>query len=138
MLLALNGSDCVWLGLAMAPPHSSSQNRRILHTRSKLRTAGTTLKALRQKLHLRRHEPVPVIGNWLRRVVKGYFNYHAVPGNSRRLSVFRKEVGRAWLHALRRRGQHGRTTWAKMRRYVARYLPLVRVIHPYPNERFAA
>jgi len=67
-----------------------------------------TLKALRQKLHQRRHEPVPVVGHWLRRVVQGYFNYHAVPGNSRRLSVFRKEVGRAWLHALRRRGQHGR------------------------------
>jgi hypothetical protein len=71
-------------------------------------------------------------------VVQGYFNYHAVPGNSRRLSVFRKEVGRAWLHALRRRGQRGRTTWAKMRKYAARYLPLVRVIHPYPNERFAS
>jgi group II intron reverse transcriptase/maturase len=98
----------------------------------------TTLKALRQKLHLRRHEPVHVIGDWLRRVVQGYFNYHAVPGNSRRLSVFRKEVGRAWLHALRRRGQRGRTTWAKMRKYAARYLPLVRVIHPYPNERFAS
>jgi len=97
-----------------------------------------TLKALRQKLHQRRHEPVPVIGNWLRRAVQGYFNYHAVPGNSRRLSVFRKEVGRAWLHALRRRGQHGRMTWAKMRQYAARYLPLVRVLHPYPNERFAS
>ena len=74
---------------------------------------------------------------WLRRVVQGYFNYHAVPGNSHRLSVFRKEVGRAWLHARRRRGQHGRTTWAKMRQFAARYLPLVRVLHPYPNERFA-
>jgi RNA-directed DNA polymerase len=97
-----------------------------------------TLKAMRQTLHRRRHEPIIVIGAWLRRVVQGYFNYHAVPGNSRRLSVFRKEVGRAWLHALRRRGQHGRMPWSRMRRYAARYLPLVRVLHPYPSERFAS
>lgn len=67
-----------------------------------------TLKALRQQLKRRMREPIPVVGKWLRRVVQGYFNYHAVPANSCRLSTFRKEVSRAWLHALRRRGQHGR------------------------------
>ena len=97
-----------------------------------------TLKALRQTLNRRKHEPIPVIGKWLRRVVQGYFNYHAVPGNSRRLSAFRRDVARAWLHALRRRGQHGRMPWARFQRYVARYLPRVRVLHPYPNERFAS
>ena len=97
-----------------------------------------SLKALRQTLNRRKHEPIPVIGKWLRSVVQGYFNYHAVPGNDRRLSAFRRDVARAWLHALRRRGQHGRMPWARFRRIVARFLPLVRVIHPYPNERFAA
>ena len=97
-----------------------------------------TLKALRETLNRRKHEPIPVIGKWLRRVVQGYFNYHAVPGNSRRLSAFRRDVARAWLHALRRRGQHGRMPWAQFRRHVARYLPLVRVLHPYPSERFAS
>ena len=97
-----------------------------------------TLKALRQTLKRRQHEPIPVIGKWLRRVIQGYFNYHAVPGNSWRLSTFRKEVGRAWLHALRRRGQHGRMPWARFMRYVARYVPLVRVLHPYPNQRFTS
>jgi hypothetical protein len=84
------------------------------------------------------HEPVRATGQWLRRVVQGYFAYHAVPGNSDRLSTFRKEVGRAWLHALRRRGQHRRMSWTTFRRIVARYLPLVRVLHPYPNQRFAS
>jgi RNA-directed DNA polymerase len=97
-----------------------------------------TLKALRQTLNRRKHEPIPVIGKWLRRVVQGYFNYHAVPGNSRRLSAFRRDVARAWLHALRRRGQHGRMPWDRFRRHVARYLPLVRVLHPYPSERFTS
>jgi len=94
-----------------------------------------TLKELRQTLNRRKHEPIPVIGKWLRRVVQGYFNYHAVPGNDRRLSAFRRDVARAWLHALRRRGQHGRMPWARFRRIVARYIPLVRVLHPYPSER---
>lgn len=97
-----------------------------------------TLKELRQTLNRRKHEPIPVIGKWLRSVVQGYFNYHAVPGNDRRLSAFRRDVARAWLHAVRRRGQHGRMPWARFRRIVARYLPLVRVTHPYPSERFAS
>ena len=97
-----------------------------------------SLKELRQTLNRRKHEPIPVIGKWLRSVVQGYFNYHAVPGNDRRLSAFRRDVARAWLHALRRRGQHGRMPWARFRRIVARFLPLVRVLHPYPSERFAS
>jgi len=97
-----------------------------------------TLKALRQVLHRRRHDPIGVTGRWLRRVVQGYFNYYAVPGNSRRLGVFRWEVARAWLHALRRRGQHGQMPWSRFMRYVALYLPMVRVLHPYPDVRFDA
>ena len=97
-----------------------------------------TLVALRQTLNRRRHEPIPVIGKWLRRVVQGYLNYHAVPGNVNRLSRFRREVCRGWLHALRRRGQHGRMPWDRFQRHIDRYIPRVRVLHPYPNERFAS
>ncbi len=97
-----------------------------------------TLKGLRQTLNRRKHESIPVIGKWLRSVVQGYFNYHAVLGNDRRLSAFRRDVARAWMHAIRRRGQHGRMPWVRFRRIVARFLPLVRVLHPYPSERFAS
>jgi RNA-directed DNA polymerase len=96
-----------------------------------------SLKALRRALMRRMHDPTPVVGRWLRRVVQGYFNYHAVPGNVDRLSRFRNEVARAWLHALRRRGQRGRMPWSRFRRLVDRYLPRVRVLHPYPHQRFA-
>ncbi len=34
----------------------------------------------------RMHEPVAQTGKWLRSVVQGYFNYHAVPGNIDSLS----------------------------------------------------
>ena len=44
-----------------------------------------TMTAIRQKLFQRRHEPVPVVGRSLQRVLNGYFAYHAVPTNLLRL-----------------------------------------------------
>jgi len=38
------------------------------------------LKAIKAALRRRLHEPIKDIGEWLRAVVRGYFNYHAVPG----------------------------------------------------------
>src|SRR5205807_2393671 len=40
------------------------------------------LQAIKQELRRRIHQPIPVQGKWLRQVVTGYFNYHAVPTNS--------------------------------------------------------
>ncbi|MGB5736622.1 MAG: hypothetical protein WBM40_19505, partial [Thiohalocapsa sp.] len=37
--------------------------------------------------------------------LRGYFNYHAVPGNLKRLDGFRAEVTRAWRQSLMRRSQ---------------------------------
>jgi RNA-directed DNA polymerase len=67
---------------------------------------------------------------WLRSVVQGYFNYHAVPGNFVALRTFRREVARAWLAALRRRSQRHRLPWERFRSIVDRYLPLPRILHP--------
>jgi RNA-directed DNA polymerase len=84
------------------------------------------------------HEPIPEVGRWLRQVVRGYFNFHGVSGNVDRLDAFRKDVSRAWLHALRRRGQRGRMPWTWFAVLVDRYLPRARVLHPYPHQRFAS
>lgn len=100
-------------------------------------------KRLRQKVHeirqtlLRcRHRPVDKQGRWLRSVVQGFLNYHAVPGNRRALQTFRTEINRAWLRALRRRSQKGhKHNWARMRRLIATWIPTVKVRHPYPNQR---
>lgn len=94
-----------------------------------------TLTAIRETLMRRRHEPVPVLGRWLGRVVRGYFNYHAVPGNMRRLSGFLSEVCRAWRHVLRRSQRH-RLPWTRFNRLVRKYLPPWRVVHPLSSERF--
>ena len=95
-----------------------------------------TLAAIRETLMRRRHEPIPVLGRWLGRVVRGYFNYYAVPDNMYRLNSFRGEVSRAWLHALKRRSQRHRLQWSRLTHLVKKYLPLCRVVHPLPQDRF--
>jgi RNA-directed DNA polymerase len=97
-----------------------------------------TLTAIRSNLYRRRHEPVPVIGAWLQRVLRGYFAYFAVPTNLERLDGFQTEVGRAWRHALRRRSQRHRLSWERFTRLTRKYFPPCRVLHPYPEERFFA
>ena len=39
------------------------------------------LQAIKQEMRRRMHEPIPEQGKWLKQVVTGYFNYHAVPTN---------------------------------------------------------
>jgi group II intron reverse transcriptase/maturase len=97
-----------------------------------------TMTSIREKLYQRRHEPVPVVGAWLHRVLSGYFQYHAVPTNLLRLNGFRAEVCRAWRHALLRRSQRSRLNWPRFNRLTRKYVPPCRVLHPYPEERFFA
>lgn len=95
-----------------------------------------SLAAIRETLMRRRHEPVPGVGRWLNRVIQGYLNYHAVPGNMHRLSGFLSEVCRSWRHALLRRSQRHRLSWSRFNRLVRKYIPPCRVVHPFPSERF--
>ena len=105
----------------------------------------TTAKRLRTKLQevkaslLRgRHLPIPEQGQWLRGVVQGYLNYHAVPGNMAALETFRTGVVRHWLFALRRRSQRSRLPWERFSRTVERWIPRPKILHPYPNVLFLA
>ena len=95
------------------------------------------LQQVKAELHRRRHEPVPEVGQWLGRVVQGYFNYHAVPGNGRRLEQFRTQIIRLWLRTLRRRSQRGSLTWSRFGPLVRRWIPPALILHPYPYVRFA-
>ena len=97
-----------------------------------------TLLAIRDELQRRRHEPVRAQGQWLKRVVGGYFNYHAVPGNLLRLDGFRAAVCRLWRQALKRRSQRNRLQWSRFGRLADIYIPKPRTAHPYPEERFAS
>ena len=95
------------------------------HTIGKrLRGKLAEIKRLRQRIH----EPVVVTGKWLKSVVKGYFKYHGVPGNTDVLRVFRYRVTRLWRQVLIRRGQRGYLNWAIMRRLEERWIPIPCVI----------
>jgi hypothetical protein len=96
------------------------------------------LQAVRQGLRKRWYERVADTGEWLRSVVQGYFNYHAVPGNFAALQTFRREVAWAWLEALRCRGQGHRLPWKRFVQVVDRFLPKPRILHPDPGVRFDA
>ena len=93
-----------------------------------------TIKEIRAQLHKRRHEPVPVIGHWLSRLFKGYCNYYHVPGNTRRLDGFRREIIDAWRHALKRRSQRHRLNWERMTALARLFIPYP--MHPHPITRF--
>jgi RNA-directed DNA polymerase len=96
------------------------------------------LKEVREALRRRWHRPVAEVGKWLRSVVQGYLNYHAVPGNMGSLKSFRTQVIWHWYRALRRRSQKRRMTWERFGPLVARWIPAVRILHPYPDLRFGA
>ena len=97
-----------------------------------------TLKAIKGGLRKRWHYSIPEQGKWLRRVVQGYLNYHSVPGNFPTMQKFRTHVTNLWRRALRRRSQKDDTTWTKANKLAAAWLPRVRVLHPWPVERFTA
>jgi RNA-directed DNA polymerase len=96
------------------------------------------LKAVNEQLKRRRHEPVPEQGRWLASVLRGHMAYYAVPGNSNAVSAFRHHTIRGWFKALKRRSQRDRTNWERMGRIATRWLPKTRVMHPFPDVRFAA
>src|SRR5437763_15679487 len=84
------------------------------------------------------HQPLAEVGRWLRSVVQGYFNYHAVPGNLPSLRSFRLEVRKRWLCVIRRRSQRSRNTWELFERIAEQWLPIAKILHPYPHMRFDA
>ena len=104
-----------------------------------VRQAAKAGKKERFKATLRRrmHDTIPRKGQWLRQVVRGYFNYHAVPTNAKRLRAFRTHVIRLWRRTLRRRSQKDNTTWARMAQLAVAFLPVPHILHPLPHVRFA-
>jgi RNA-directed DNA polymerase len=96
------------------------------------------LRAIKMELRRRMHEPVASLGEWLRRVVLGYYQYFAVPGNSARLHVFAQRLRRLWRLILRRRSQRSRVRWDRITPIFQQWSPAPRVLHPYPLERFVA
>jgi len=115
----------------------SRRGKFLLWRKSRRDRLQAKLQAVKEELQRRMHQPIPRQGEWLRGVVTGWFFYHAVPTNTRSLQTLRDCVIRLWLRTLRRRGQRDKTTWERMKRLADDYLPRPRVLHPWPEQRFA-
>lgn len=109
-----------------------------LKRKSIAKRMAAKLQKVKKELREQMHATIREQGRWLGSVVRGWFQYHAVPSNRSRLDRFRKEVLRLWLRTLRRRSQKARQkrTWDRVARKGRLWLPPPRILHPYPSERF--
>jgi RNA-directed DNA polymerase len=96
------------------------------------------LKAIKAELQQRKHQRTTEVGAWLRQVVLGNYQYHAVPGNSTQLRILSRRVGRMWRSVLVRRSQRAQMRWGRLIPLLNRWIPQPRILHPYPDARFAA
>jgi len=95
------------------------------------------LQELKQELRRRMHAPIAMVGGWLRSVLHGYYQYHAVLENLPVLSRFRHQVARHWFRTLSQRSQR-RPTWKQLGPVFNHWLPIPQLVHDYPDARFDA
>lgn len=125
-----------FLGFTHICSRTQKGNRFTIRRKTIAKRLRTKLKEVREAIIRRRHEPVPVLGKWLRSVIQGHLNYFAVPGNRKAVDRFRTESNRAWLFALRRRSQKSRNlTWDRIKRLIKTWIPTAKTQHPFPNQR---
>jgi group II intron reverse transcriptase/maturase len=110
---------------------------KILRQTAKKRMRGA-LARIGQVLRIHMHDDVEVVGQWLQRVVRGYYQYFAVPDNTTTLSSFRYALKIHWFKVLRRRGQKRRITWETFDKVAKQWIPAPAPLHPYPEKRFCA
>jgi hypothetical protein len=117
---------------------TNSKGRFTIRRQTVRKRLEAKLQQVKQTLRARMHEPVAQVGEWLERVLRGFYQYHAVPGNKPSLSKFRERIARYWRQTLKRRSQRGRLSGERAARLFNRWLPRPCVLHPYPDARFNA
>ena len=116
---------------------TSRRGKFLLKRRSRSDRMKAKLKEVGGQLRQRMHQPIPEQGAWLGQVVAGYFAYHAVPTNWAALAAFRNEVIERWRWTLSRRSEKGGLNWERMGKLAGDWLPQPRILHPWPEQRFA-
>lgn len=118
--------------------HICRQNRNgkfQVHRKTIGKRLTAKLREIKTELRKRMHVDIPIQGEWLATVVRGYFGYHAIPGNSEALETFRTQIAHMWYKTLRRRSQKKKLTWEKMNPIVHLWLPKTKILHPWPEQR---
>jgi group II intron reverse transcriptase/maturase len=112
--------------------------RFLLQRRTSKKKRREKLARIREELRARRHQSPKMQYEWLSAVLRGHYQYYAVPTNMRALYTYRSEIESAWLEQLQRRSQRARFSSEKRQRFRAKYpLPQPKVLHPWPEDRFA-
>jgi group II intron reverse transcriptase/maturase len=127
-----------FLGFTHICSRTRKGNRFTVKRKTIAKRLRAKLQVLKAQLRLRMHAKLGDTAHWLRSVVHGYMNYHAVPGNFASVKSFRTHVMRLWFRTLRRRGDRHRITWDRFGPFANRWLPRARIVHPYPDTRFYA
>jgi group II intron reverse transcriptase/maturase len=115
----------------------SRRGKFLLMRKSRRDRVQAKLRDIKEEMRRRMHWPIPLQGKWLMQVVNGFFNYHAVPTNTRSLRAFRDHVVNLWRRTLRRRSQKDKTKWDRIKKIADDWLPKPRILHPWPRDRFA-
>ena len=115
----------------------SRRGKFLIKRKSRRDRMRAKLQAVKLELRRRMHQSVPEQGKWLRQVVRGYFNYHAVPTNNRAVKGFRDEAVKSWWRTLKRRSQRHALGWEQMKKLADAWLPKPEILHLWPNQRFA-
>ena len=109
-----------------------------LKRRTSRKKRRAKVKRLTEECRRRRHAPVTEQHAWLSAVLRGHDAYYAVPTNYRALAQFHQEVAWIWHRSLQRRSQRGRWTQSQRETFETRFpLPPPRILHPWPDKRFA-
>ena len=120
--------------------HICGRSRRgkfLLKRKSRRDRMRGKLREIKEEMRQRMHQPIPEQGRWLAQVVRGYFAYHAVPTNSAAIRAFRHHVVALWRCSLSRRSQRGAFTWQRIKQIADDWLPQPKILHPWPQQRFA-
>ena len=125
-----------FLGFTHFCTRTRTNGRFIVGRRTQAKRMRAKLKQLKEELRRRMHCPVPETGQWLRRVVQGYYNYHSIPRNRAAMRVFTAALQRYWWKSLQRRSHKSNCDWERFYHRIARrWMPKLRVMHPYPEQR---
>ena len=125
-----------FLGFTHFCTRTRKNGRFIVGRRTQAKRMRAKLKQLKEELRRRMHCPVPETGQWLRRVVQGYYNYHSIPRNGAAMRVFTAALQRYWWKSLQRRSHKSNCDWERFYHRIARrWMPKLRVMHPHPEHR---
>jgi len=109
-----------------------------LKRRTSRKKRRAKLARIKEECDRRRHHRVVEQHRWLSSVLTGHYRYYGVPTNHRALSQFRYRVWYIWHRALAGRSQRARWSYARREAFDQRFpLPLPRIHHPWPTDRFA-